>query len=180
MGLPAFGVGACVFTFLSNLEKRRAVVCLPGGIWRLLLELPSQQPLPFGPVPARPTKGEHGAKRREEMEASLQRIAAKLGTADRDEFENGNEAWWTRPLAGRLTPRDIISVGNYQRERLKQQLAAIEHARNSDTPNLSEPLGLLMGETIAAHAARAEIVEREKGLLRREKTACESFTKTRH
>lgn len=168
-GLPAFGAEACVFTFLSDLEKRGAVVCLPGGIWRLLVDLPNQQLLPFGPLPARPTRGEHAAKRREEMEAGLQRIAAKLDPTDRNEFERGIEAWWSRPLHGRSTPLDIIAVGNYQWERLKLQLAAIEHALNSDTPDLSEPLGLPMREAIAAHAARAEIVEREKGLLRCER-----------
>lgn len=52
-GLPAFGVEACVFTFLSDPEQRGAVVCL-GGIWRLLVELPRQQALPFGPVAQRP------------------------------------------------------------------------------------------------------------------------------
>lgn len=111
-GLPAFGVEACVFTFLSVLEKRGAVVCLPGGIWRLLVELPSQRPLPFGPVPAHPTRSQYAAKRREELEASLQRIAAKLCPADRDEFESGIQAWWTRPLDGRSTPLDIIAVGH--------------------------------------------------------------------
>lgn len=81
-----------MFTFLSDPGERRTAVCLPGVIWRQLVELPSHQPLPFGPVPARPTRSEHAAKRRGEMEASLQRIAAKLGTADRAEFEDGIEA----------------------------------------------------------------------------------------
>lgn len=82
------------------------------------------------------------------------------------------------PRVGRSRPRDIISVGNYQSERLKHQLAAIEYALNSDMPDLSEPLGLGKGETIAAHAARAEIVERKKGRLPCERTECESPTKT--
>lgn len=176
-GLPAFGVEACVFTFLSILEKRGAVVCLPGGIWRLLVELPSQQALPFGPVPARPTRSEYVAKRREKLEASLQRIAAKLCPADRDEFESGMEAWWTRALEGRSTPLDIIATGNYRWERLNQQLATIEEALNSDTPDLSESLGLPMSEAMAAHAARAEIVERGKGLLRGEKLRARALQK---
>lgn len=85
-----------------ELEVQPDVRSLEHGEW-LFLELPSQQPLHFGPVPARPTRGEHAAKRREEMEARLQRIAAKLGTADRDEFENGIEAW-TPPWLGARRP----------------------------------------------------------------------------
>ncbi|MDH7809440.1 MULTISPECIES: hypothetical protein [unclassified Rhizobium] len=164
-GLPAFGVEACVFTFLSELEQRGAVVCL-GGIWRLLVELPRQQAQPFGPVAQRPTRAELVAKRRNEVKATLQRIVAKLDAADRDEFESDIKEWWTCPLFGRSTPLDIISVGNYQWERLKKQLAAIENALNSDTPDLGEPLGLPMSAAIAAHAARAAILETERGLRR--------------
>ncbi|MGR9363633.1 hypothetical protein ACU8OO_34830 (plasmid) [Rhizobium leguminosarum] len=175
-GLPALGVEACVFTFLTDLEKRGAVVSL-GGIWRLLVELPRQQPLPFGPVAQRPTRGELTAKRRDEAQATLQRIAAKLGSADRDEFESGIKEWWTRPLVGPSTPLDIIAVGNYQWERLKKQLAAIEDALDSDTPDLSEPLDLPMSAAIAAHAAQAAIIEREKGLLRCERLRAKALRK---
>lgn len=175
-GLPSFGVEACVFTFLSDLEKRGAVVC-HGGIWRLLVELPPEQPLPFVPVAQRPTRGELTAKRRDEAQAALQRIAAKLGPADRVELESGIKEWWTRPLVGRSTPLDIIAVGNYQWERLKKQLAAIEIALNSDTPDLSEPLGLPMSQAIAAHVARAAIIEREKGLLRCERLRAKALQK---
>lgn len=80
-------------------------------------------------------------------------------------------------MDGRSPPLDIIAVGNYRWERLKQQLAAIEHALNSDTPDLSQPLGLPMSETIAAHAARAGIVERGKGLLRGEKLRARAVEK---
>ncbi|WP_323572360.1 hypothetical protein [Rhizobium sp. 28DA2] len=154
-----------MFTFLSELEQRGAVVCL-GGIWRLLVELPRQQAQPFGPVAQRPTRAELVAKRRNEVKATLQRIVAKLDAADRDEFESDIKEWWTCPLFGRSTPLDIISVGNYQWERLKKQLAAIENALNSDTPDLGEPLGLPMSAAIAAHAARAAILETERGLRR--------------
>ncbi|QTG17030.1 hypothetical protein G6M86_27440 (plasmid) [Agrobacterium tumefaciens] len=175
-GLPSFGVEACVFIFLSDLEKRDAVVCL-GGIWRLLADLPKQQPLPFGPLPARPTRGELVVKRREEAESILQWIAAKLSATDRDEFVRGLEGWWTRPLDGSSTPFDIISVGNYRWERLKQRLVTIDQALNSETPDLFAPLGLPMSEALAAHAARAETVEREKGLLRCEKLRARALQK---
>ena len=168
-GLPAFGVEACVFTFLSDLEQRGAVVCLPGGNWRLLVELPGQQPLPFGPLPARLTRSELTTMRHEEIEGILQRIAAHLSPTDSEEFANGIGAWWKRTLDGSSTPLDIITVGNYRFDRLKQQLVAIDQALSSVTPDLSNPLGLPMSEAIAAHAARFLIVEREKGLLRCEK-----------
>lgn len=176
-GLPTYGVEACVFTFLSDLEKRGAVICLPGGNWRMLLDLPKQQPLPFGPLPARAKRREQAAKRREEMEASFHRIAAKLGAIERKEFESGLEAWWTHALAGGSTPLEITAVGNYQWERLKQQVAAIERALDSDKPDLSEPLGLPMSVAIAAHAARGQIVEREKGLARSEKLSARASEK---
>jgi hypothetical protein len=86
-----------VFTFLSDLEKRGAVACL-GGIWRLLADLPKHQPLPLGPLPARPTRREFVATRREEAEAILQRIAAKLSATDRDEFVRGLEGGGRGPL----------------------------------------------------------------------------------
>ncbi|WP_143242181.1 hypothetical protein [Agrobacterium fabrum] len=118
----------------------------------------------MGPSLNAPTRAELAAKCCKEVQATLQRIVAKLDPADRDEFETEIKEWWTRPLVARSTPLDIIAVGNYQWERLKKQLAAIENALNSDTPDLGEPLGLPMSEAIAAHAARAAILEKEKGL----------------
>ena len=79
------------------------------GVWCLLADLPKNQLLPFGPLPARLTRGEFVAKRREEAEAILQRIAAKLSATDRDEFVRGLEGWWTRPLDGSSTPFDIMA-----------------------------------------------------------------------
>lgn len=72
--------------------------------WRNLaraLGTPRQEPLPCGPVHARPTRGEQAAKRREEMEARLSELpqipqssARQTGTNLKTALRRGGRAPW--------------------------------------------------------------------------------------
>lgn len=178
VGLPEFGVEACVFTFLSDLEKQGAVVCLPSGNWRLLVDLPEQQPFSSERRPGLLRKPDYMAMRHQEMEASLQRIVSKLELTERAEFAEGIGAWWKRPLIdGRLTPLVIIKAGDYRWTRLKQQLAAVELALNSDEPDPFNPIGLPMSAAAAVWAAKVADDENERARLRCEKLQARAVQK---